>query len=322
MDYTTLSLASAPEGKDLLSEDRPLLTSLYSALQALPDVRRGQGKRYELALLICLLLLAKLAGQTSLSAATQWVRHRGEQIAACFGLHRASMPCQMTYCRMLASLDGKELDDVLAAFFIRLEAQQRCANEPSRLGTTQGAREHEQLAIDGKTVRATSRQAHRVHLLSCYDVTTGTVLWHWNVEEKQNEGSRLKPLMTPTLITGRIFTLDAMHTRAQNSVPRFIGGKAAIYSLPKTTNRHYMKILLTYLRTAPLIVGLGWRRRPGRKDMDAWNIAKSSVVPISMTGSAKTGKASLKSFVCNARPVCSKRAPYGSRRSMDSAICL
>lgn len=226
MDYTTLSLASAPEGKDLLSEDRPLLTSLYSALQALPDVRRGQGKRYELALLICLLLLAKLAGQTSLSAATQWVRHRGEQIAACFGLHRASMPCQMTYCRMLASLDGKELDDVLAAFFIRLEAQQRCANEPSRLGTTQGAREHEQLAIDGKTVRATSRQAHRVHLLSCYDVTTGTVLWHWNVEEKQNEISALKPLMTPTLITGRIFTLDAMHTQRElcAQIHRWEGG--------------------------------------------------------------------------------------------------
>lgn len=37
--------------------------SLYVALQRLPDPRRGQGKRYELALLLCLLLLAKLAGQ-------------------------------------------------------------------------------------------------------------------------------------------------------------------------------------------------------------------------------------------------------------------
>lgn len=72
MDYTTWTSASAQEGKDLLSEDHPLLTSLYRALQALPDGRRGQGKRYDLALLICLLLLAKLAGQTSLSGATDW----------------------------------------------------------------------------------------------------------------------------------------------------------------------------------------------------------------------------------------------------------
>ena len=226
MDYTTLPRTPEQEGKDLLSEDRSLITSLYHALQALPDARRGQGKRYDLALLICLLLLAKLAGQTSLSGATDWVRHRSKPIAECFGLRRSSMPCQMTYCRMLASLDGKRLDEVLAAFFTRLEAQQRCGTEPSRLATPQGERAHDHLAIDGKTVRATSQQTHPVHLLSCYDVTTGTVLWHRNVEEKQNEISALNPLMTPTLIKGRLFTLDALHTQRQLCVQidRWDGG--------------------------------------------------------------------------------------------------
>jgi hypothetical protein len=66
------------------------------ALQALPDPRRGEGRRYSLALLICLLLLAKLAGQTTLSGATEWLRHRGELIAEHFGLPRKQMPCQMT----------------------------------------------------------------------------------------------------------------------------------------------------------------------------------------------------------------------------------
>jgi hypothetical protein len=174
MDYTTLSLAYAQADKDLLGENRQLISSLYHTLQALPDCRRGQGKHYELALLVCLLLLAKLAGQTTLKAATEWVRHRGEQIAACFGLRRASMLFQMTYCRMLAftCLDGKVFDEQLAAFFIRLEAQQRCGTEPSRLGTKQRSHEPDQVAIDGKTLRATSCQAHPVHLLSCYDVTT------------------------------------------------------------------------------------------------------------------------------------------------------
>jgi predicted transposase YbfD/YdcC len=104
---------------------------------------------------------------------------------------------------------------LLAAFFIRWEAQLRCENEPSRLQTPQSYLDHAQLAIDGKTICATSKQTHPVHLLSCYDVTTGTVLWQCNVEEKQNEISALKPLLTPALVKGRIVTLDAMHTQRE-----------------------------------------------------------------------------------------------------------
>ncbi len=93
------------------------------------------------------------------------------------------------------------------------EAEQRCGTEPSRLHTPQGQADHAHLAIDGKTLRATTSQPHPVHQLSCYEVATGIVLWHCNVEEKENEISALKPLLTPQLITGRIFTLDAMHTQ-------------------------------------------------------------------------------------------------------------
>jgi predicted transposase YbfD/YdcC len=56
-------------------------------------------------------------------------------------------------------------------------------------------------------------QPHPAHQLSCYEVATGIVLWHCTVQEKANEISALKPLLTPQVITGRIFTLDAMHTQ-------------------------------------------------------------------------------------------------------------
>jgi predicted transposase YbfD/YdcC len=214
MDYTTWTTLPAERREEPLEALSPIM-SLYETLQGLPDPRRGQGKRYELALLVCLLLVAKLAGQTTLSGATEWLRHRGEKIAEAFGLRRKQMPCQMTYCRMLACLDGSLLDELLAAFFIRFEAEQRCGREPSRLQTQQGYREHAHLAIDGKTVCATSSQAHQTHLLSCYDVATGTVLWQHNVGEKQNEISALKPLITPALVKGRILTLDAMHTQRE-----------------------------------------------------------------------------------------------------------
>lgn len=155
MDYTILPIPS-----DAGKVPEPMaVASLYEALQQLSDPRRGQGKRYELALILCLLVLAKLAGETSLSGATDWIRHRAASLADRFGLRRKSMPCQMTYCNVLARVDAQHLDDILATFFVRWEAEQRCGAEPSRLHTPQGKADHAHLAIDGKTLRATTRAA-------------------------------------------------------------------------------------------------------------------------------------------------------------------
>ena len=114
-----------------------------------------------------------------------------------FGLRRKSMPCQMTYCNVLARVDAKHLDELLAAFFVRWEAEQRCGAEPSRLHTPQGQADHAHLAIDGKTLRATTSQPHPVHQLSCYEVATGIVLWHCNVQEKENEDQCAQAVVDP-----------------------------------------------------------------------------------------------------------------------------
>ncbi len=214
MNYSTLQ--QPPEGIGETNADAERTrTSLYEALQGVPDPRRKAGQRYPLPVVLCLLCLAKMAGQTTLKGATEWVRLRAEPLAAFFGLKRTAMPCQMTYKRVLEVIDAQELNERLAAFFTRWEAQQRCGNEPSRLQTESGHLEHAHVAIDGKTVRATSREAHRVHQLSAYDVKTGVVLFQVNVQEKQNEMSALKPLLLPSFIKGRIFTLDAMHTQTE-----------------------------------------------------------------------------------------------------------
>jgi predicted transposase YbfD/YdcC len=84
--------------------------------------------------------------------------------------------------------------------------------EPLAHATGTGA-DHAHLAIDGKTLGGTTSQPHPVHQLSCYEVATGIVLWHCNVQEKENEISALKPRLSPQLIKGHIFTLDAMHTQ-------------------------------------------------------------------------------------------------------------
>jgi predicted transposase YbfD/YdcC len=211
MDYTTLP-TQIPAFTDL--ESFPV-HSLYEALQGLADPRRGQGKRSSLALVLCVIILAKLAGQTTLSGATDWIRHRRMVLVERFGLKRSTMPCQMTYCNVLAKVDSTHFDELLSAFFARWEAQSRCGDEPSRLKTPEGKADHRHLAIDGKALRATSKTAHPVHQLSCYEVSTGRVLWHCNVQEKHNEISELKPLLTVETVKGRILSLDALHTQRE-----------------------------------------------------------------------------------------------------------
>lgn len=135
MDYTTLTLKARPG----TAPETVQVVSLYSALQELADPRRAQGKRYELAVILCLLVLAKLAGQKTLSGATEWVRHRSSALVQRFGLHRERMPCQMTYCNVLAQIDARQLDEILTAFFLRWAAQSRCGEEPSRRLDSPGA---------------------------------------------------------------------------------------------------------------------------------------------------------------------------------------
>ncbi len=51
-------------------------TSLYAALQRIPDPRKRRGRRYSLALVLTLIVLGKLAGETTLSGIAQWARLR------------------------------------------------------------------------------------------------------------------------------------------------------------------------------------------------------------------------------------------------------
>ncbi len=183
MDYSTLT--HPPVGMEATSACAQTTTnSLYEALQGLPDKRRGAGKRYPLPVLICFLCLAKMAGQTTLKGATEWVRLHAAQLSSAFGLKRTAMPCQITYKRILEAIDPKELNDLLAAFFTRWEAESRCENEPSCLQTESGHLSHAQVAIDGKALRATSKQDQPVHQLSAYDVKTGVVLFQESAARK------------------------------------------------------------------------------------------------------------------------------------------
>ncbi len=54
--------------------------SLYRALEQVKDGRKAKGKRYPLALLLTLLLLGKMAGETKLDGIIDWINERKNEI--------------------------------------------------------------------------------------------------------------------------------------------------------------------------------------------------------------------------------------------------
>ena len=190
--------------------------SLYRAFEQVKDGRKARGKRYPLPLLLTLLLLGKLAGETTIHGIVEWIRERQGWVRVQLDWPKR-FPTNSTYSEALARCDAEQIATVLAQVILKAQAVERCGTEPSRL---QAAKQEETLphvALDGKTLRGTLGHAQEeqpsVHLLSMYECQSGIVLTHRAVKSKENEISAASALLHPALVKGRIISSDALHTQ-------------------------------------------------------------------------------------------------------------
>jgi predicted transposase YbfD/YdcC len=203
-------------GKAFPEEMRVDAASLYQAFEQIEDGRSKHGKRYPLPLILTLLLLGKLAGETTINGIVDWVKERRDWLRQQLGWPKR-FPTNSTYSYALARCDGNEIALVLAQVLLKARAIEACGSEPSRLHGRAGSDEPTHTAMDGKTLRGTlghSREGQpAVHLLSFYECQSGIVLAQRPVASKENEISAAVALLHPALVKGRIISADAMHTQ-------------------------------------------------------------------------------------------------------------
>jgi hypothetical protein len=133
MNYSMLEDASELAGWQTEQE----VLSIYAAMHTLTDGRRKQGKRYPLALVLTYVLLAKVAGETTLLAIAEWIRLRGRWLQEVLPGVRASFPCAATYSNVLRAVDPEQLNEVVMSLMTRVRAKER---QPG---------EQDQVALDG-----------------------------------------------------------------------------------------------------------------------------------------------------------------------------
>lgn len=192
MNYSTL-IESLAEDCDGVIFD---LGGLYSRLTVLTDHRHRRGVRYELAVIVTAVIVAKLAGQDKPAGIAEWIKLRSDFFVDVFQMKRGTMPHAMTYRRVLADAGlAAELDTLTREYLLSWPAAGRSV----------------QIALDGKTLRGVlaDDQARALHLLAAYLPEEGVVLMQVEVAEHTNEIPRAPDVLKVLDLQGKIVTGDA-----------------------------------------------------------------------------------------------------------------
>jgi hypothetical protein len=139
------------------------IPSLFEALAAVPDFRRGQGRRYPLAAILAFGVVATLCGYKSYGAMQEWGRNYGEDLARQLGFTRGRVPSVGTLFTVFSRVDKRALEQA-----INIWAERVLAILPG-----EGA----VLAGDGKALRGShARGAADTFLLSVVSQRLGLTL--------------------------------------------------------------------------------------------------------------------------------------------------
>jgi predicted transposase YbfD/YdcC len=175
--------------------------SLFAHFSQLTDHRDPRGVRYSLALILTLVVLAKLSGQDHPTGFEQWAQTRAKYLLPALAVYRDRLPSHNTYRRALGdNVDAQELHWMVTAY---LTQDQRMLSEARMV------------CLDGKTLCGTipAGGSRGVHLLACYLPETGVVMAQVQVDWHENEISAAPRVLNCLDLRGKIVLGDALLTQ-------------------------------------------------------------------------------------------------------------
>ncbi len=180
-------------------------STLLSLFSHVADRRRGQGKMYPLAAILLLTVLAMLAGAKSYRQVHAFIHAHRRRLNAAFGLCLFKAPAYTTVRFILQGLDAAEVERVFRDHAASL------APVTAENAAVPGL---QAVAIDGKTLRGSFdafEDKKAAHVLSAFAADGQIILAHMAISEKSNEIPAAQEMIATLGLTGRLFTLDAMH---------------------------------------------------------------------------------------------------------------
>lgn len=193
--------------------------TVYEVLAGVTDRRLARGRRYKAALVLTILLLAKMSGEKSMSGIAHWARLRFDWLRTHLPLERESLPCGNTYQYVCDHIDLAEMNQRLADFFAPSLVHEEpspaaCAVEPASPRAQTQPLQH--WVLDGKTLCGSHRLAHHQQaqsVLTLYDVENQHVVAQRELAGKGHERTTALALVQDLDLTGVLLSADALHTQ-------------------------------------------------------------------------------------------------------------
>jgi hypothetical protein len=208
--------------------------SLWSALGAVRDHRRGAGRRYPLPGLLLIAVAALLAGRRDQLGIVRWGRGLSVSALASLGLTRGRVPAPSVWCELFQGLDVASLEAALGAW-------------------VQGGGAPGHIAIDGKRLRGSATATTPgVHLLAAFSDALGGVIGQLQLAPDSNEITAALELLKTLPLSGGVVTGDAIFT--QKEICRVIRDRGGAYFFTVKDNQPALKadIALAFGDDSPL----------------------------------------------------------------------
>ena len=171
-------------------------TTLFEALQAIPDHRTKKGRRFSLATVLTIALAAMLSGADDLLAIARWGRRLSPQALWALGASkkRKKAPCHATYHYIFQRLSAADLRAALGVL----------VNTDDGLG---------HVAIDGKRLRGShDGDSPGVHMLHAFSTKLQAVVGSLRVPPDSGECIEAIELIKSLPLQGAVVTGDAAFT--------------------------------------------------------------------------------------------------------------
>jgi predicted transposase YbfD/YdcC len=183
-----------------LNCDSDQTTAFITVLEKdLPDPRDPRGKKHNLAFIVCAVAIAIMCGRASVSGIFRFIGNRLDWLGELTGFLDAKAISRAHLPRILAQLDWSSLNPIIEAHF-GIQVEHKAA--------------HEWTAIDGKTLRGTTRAQDKQGQRTLLAVTqrTRTIVAQKPLPSKKSaEVTQTQILLRESGLEKKNVTLDALH---------------------------------------------------------------------------------------------------------------
>ncbi|GAA4727260.1 DDE_Tnp_1-associated [Promicromonospora umidemergens] len=256
------------------------MSSLVEVLERVSDPRRPEGRRYPLASMLALLVLATLAGCRTMRTTVAWAGDLEVAVVVGLGFARG-LPARSTLTDLTGRVDmGCVSEAMLAWMADRLVAQ---ADPDQRV----------HVALDGKALRGARHDGDRraPMQLAVFAPDPGVVLATAEVPAEQGKGGEIAAAVTALdqigSIAGWVVTGDALHTVKASAA--YLRARGAHYIVPVKANRAILHAEVTDIPWKQVPVAARTRERRHGRDEDR----VYQVVEITRPATGSAGRLSL-----------------------------